>query len=80
MKNRYRGGDYLKRGAWTVCRFKGELGKKEGVVFLRGEVDTPMHTMIIFAEKCFSLSLLLPLPCISNSEIVQISLNRKPKT
>ena len=23
-------------GSWTVCRFKdGELGKKEGVVFLR---------------------------------------------
>ena len=24
-------------GTWTFCRFKGELGKKEGVVFLRGE-------------------------------------------
>ena len=35
-----------KGGTWIVCRFKGrgELGKKEGVVFLRG-VDTPMHTM-----------------------------------
>ena len=38
-----------KKWAWTVCRFKGEggggvLGKKEGVVFLRG-VDTTMHTM-----------------------------------
>ena len=34
MKNQYRGGDCLKRwGAWTVCRFKGGLGKKEGVVF-----------------------------------------------
>ena len=36
-------------GAWTVCKFKrGQgLGKKEGVVFLRGKVvvDTPMHTM-----------------------------------
>ena len=30
--------DCLKRGAWTVCRFKGELlGKKERVVFLRGK-------------------------------------------
>ena len=28
MKNHYRGGDCLKRGAWTVCRFKGGLGKK----------------------------------------------------
>ena len=30
MKNQYRGGDCLKREAWTVCRFKGGLGKKEG--------------------------------------------------
>ena len=29
-KNQYRGGDCLKRGAWTVCRFKGGFGKKEG--------------------------------------------------
>ena len=30
-------GDCLKRegGAWTVCRFKKGLGKKEGSVFLR---------------------------------------------
>ena len=27
----------------------GGLGKKEGVVFLRG-VDTPMHTMIYFSN------------------------------
>ena len=26
-------GDCLKRGTWTVCQFKGELGKKEGEVF-----------------------------------------------
>ena len=32
-------GDYLKRGAWTVCKFKGGLGKKEGGgVFERGEL------------------------------------------
>ena len=33
MKNRYIGGMPKKRGAWTVCRFKGEergLTKKEG--------------------------------------------------
>ena len=36
--------EILQGGAWAVCRFKGELGKKEGVVFLRG-VDTQMHTM-----------------------------------
>ena len=28
---------------------EGGLGKKEGVVFLRG-VDTPMHTMIYFSN------------------------------
>ena len=34
MKNQCRGGYCLKRGggggAWTVCQFKGGLGKKEG--------------------------------------------------
>ena len=31
-------GDSLKRGAWTVWRFKGGIGKKEGdVVFKGGE-------------------------------------------
>ena len=30
LKNQYKGGD------WTVSRFKGGFGKKEGVVFLRG--------------------------------------------
>ena len=30
-KNKYTGGDYPKKGAWSVCRFKGgKLGKKEG--------------------------------------------------
>ena len=37
-------GDCLRGVAWTVCRFKRGLGKKEGVVFLRG-VDTPVYTM-----------------------------------
>ena len=35
-KTNIEGGDCLKRGAWIVCRFNGGLGKKEGVVFLRG--------------------------------------------
>ena len=30
MKKQYRRGDCLKRGALTVCRFKGGLGKKDG--------------------------------------------------
>ena len=31
-KNQYRGGDCLKKGAWTVCQFKGGggLGKNKG--------------------------------------------------
>ena len=39
-------GDCVKRGgAWTFCRFKWGLGKRDGGgVFERG-VDTPMHTM-----------------------------------
>ena len=36
MKNQYIRGHCLKRGVWTVYRFKRGLGKKEGVVFLRG--------------------------------------------
>ena len=37
-------GGLPKNWAWTVCRFKRELGKKEGMVFLRG-LDIPMHTI-----------------------------------
>ena len=29
-KNQYRGDELPKKGAWTVCRFKGGLGKKDG--------------------------------------------------
>ena len=29
----------------NYLRFKEGLGKKEGVLFLKGGVDTPMHTM-----------------------------------
>ena len=36
----------LKMGDWTVCRFKGKLGKKEGSDLFEGGVDTPMHTML----------------------------------
>ena len=43
-------GDCLKRGAWPVCRFKGELSKKGGGVFERG-VDTPIHTMVFNCQK-----------------------------
>ena len=39
-------GDCLKRGVWTVCRFKRRgLGKKKrGGIFEEG-VDIPMHIM-----------------------------------
>ena len=36
QKTNIEGGLPKKVGAWTVCRFKGGLGKKEGMVFLRG--------------------------------------------
>ena len=43
----------LKRGAWTVYRFKGGEGggacENEGMVFLRGRVDTKMHTMVLLS-------------------------------
>ena len=35
-KKQHRGGNCLKRGSWTGCRFKGRFGEKERVVFLRG--------------------------------------------
>ena len=44
------GGGCLRKGTWTVSRFKRDLAKKcvcvwgGGGVFDRG-VDTPMHTM-----------------------------------
>ena len=36
-KNHYIGGNYLKKGAWTVCRFKAGRAwqKRGGVVLLR---------------------------------------------
>ena len=48
MKNQYKGGDCLKRGAGTVYRFKGVLGKKDGGGVFERRVDTPMHTMSFF--------------------------------
>ena len=58
-KNQYIGGNCLKGGAWTVCRFKGvELGEKRGMVFVRVGVDTPMHTMNDFYIFAGSLQIL----------------------
>ena len=47
-KNQYLGRNCLKRGAWTVCQFKGEAGKKEGGDFEGEGVDTSMYTMEYF--------------------------------
>ena len=44
-KSIYRG-DYIRRGAWTGCRFKRGLGEKESGGVFEGNVDTPMHTVI----------------------------------
>ena len=45
-KKQYRGGDCLKRGAWTVCQYiRGGLGKKEGGGVFEGWLIPPMRTM-----------------------------------
>ena len=45
-------------GGWTVCKFKRPACKKrDGGVFLRGEVSTPMQTMDNWFLIC-NLSLL----------------------
>ena len=33
--------DYVKRGTWVVCRFKGSLSRKRGWWFLRGVGEYP---------------------------------------
>ena len=47
MKNQYRGVDCLKRGAWTVFKYKGGLARKSGG---GGGVDTQMNTMALFRK------------------------------
>ena len=49
MKNQYIGGHCLKRGTWTVFRFKGGLAKKrEGVCFFSTSCkDFPDKTGLI---------------------------------
>ena len=48
----YREGDFLKRGAWTVCRFKGGggLGKKEGGGVFEGGVGFFTFTFISLVD------------------------------
>ena len=40
-----------KEETWTVCRFKGALQERGVWVFLRGDVDTPMYTMLDIASS-----------------------------
>ena len=44
-KIQYKGGNCLKRGLGQVADLRRSFEKKGAVVFLRGGVDTPMHTM-----------------------------------
>ena len=41
-------GDCLKRGTWTVCQFKGGLGKKEGGGVFEGGTLIPQCTLWTF--------------------------------
>ena len=50
MKNQHREELPKKVRTWTICKFKGGLAEKEGMVSLRGD-DTPRDTMKIFPEK-----------------------------
>ena len=50
-KTQYMGGGELPKkggGAWTISRFRGGLGKKDGVVFLRGGVNMITELRLIF--------------------------------
>ena len=54
-------------GAWTVCRFKGALGKKEGGGVLEGEVNNPIRTMptLKFAKELEKLFEVMGMPIFS---------------
>ena len=43
-------------GAWTVFRFKGGLGKKEGVVLLSGGWYPNAHNVLGYKMSTFSAS------------------------
>ena len=47
-----RGGRFLKKRAWTICKFKGGLSRKEeDGVFLGEGGDTPINTMSFKKKK-----------------------------
>ena len=72
-KNQYRGGNCLRRGAWTVYRFKGGggLARKKGMVFLRG-VDNP-NAHYGYYSKTYN-SVITPTHNLDNNKISNMSL------
>ena len=63
MKNRYKERDCLKRGgAWTVCRFKGDLTRKKEVVFLRGGCYPNAHYVLVNIITILTMSKKLATP------------------
>ena len=70
-KNQYRGGDCLKRGAWTVCRFEVGLARKRGWCFWGGgwytnanydqsaqkTLDTSLILFHICTNKCLNCNI-----------------------
>ena len=65
-----------KGGLGQFVDLRGGLARKKGVVFLRGEVDTPMPTMIILSHLELSR---IDLPNLNSSismEIVTIQVGR----
>ena len=55
-KTNIEGGGFPKKGAWTVCQFKGAWQERAGSVF-EGGLIPPMHTMSEWLQaKCFKVS------------------------
>ena len=49
------GGVAQKKGAWTVCRFKGGVAEKRSDgIFVGGGVDTPIHTMDLVLKRALN--------------------------
>ena len=55
-KKQFLGVNRLKRAAWIVCRFKRELGKKEKVMFLRGEEGGLRPQCTLWVGRAFLLT------------------------
>ena len=53
QKKIYVGRNCLKRGAWTVCRFKSGIGKQEVVLFLTEDWYSNVHYGSATSPICF---------------------------